>query len=176
MKISWEHPIISPEELYELLHRTGLLPKHEGNQQMVLALLAASKAARYGLVLNPEGSVLASFLFWPARQHIMAFQWIPELKGLHSRKEELAEVGTELRAVWFRDGVTRVEAQVPTRRRQTVKTLIAMGFHLETSGQGLRGAVDYGRGPEDISVLGLLATDPAPVPPVPTPEMETVNV
>ena len=165
MKISWEHPSINPEELYELMRRNKMLPYHLGPVGMIEAVRGLAMVSRYGLVLNDEGAVMASFLYFPIALGLLGFTWIPEIKYLHrDHRDDLAGLGTELRAVWFRNGIHRVESHVPVSRSQTVKALRAIGFRQETR-DGIREIVDFGLGPEPMTLLGLLASDPPRPPP-----------
>ena len=88
------------------------------------------------------------------------FNWIPEVKRLHTRKAELVELSWALRDFWFKDGIRRVEAHIPTSRTQTIRALKMIGFRQETLDTGLRETVDYGKGFEGTVILGLLESDP----------------
>lgn len=162
MRISWERPRLSPDEFYELLRRHVLLPMHLGEDKLLRMVRATADAARFGMVLEDgdDPGVLATTLTYLSEPGVLMFWWIPEVKRLHTRRDELIDLGSELRSVWFRDGVRRVEARVPIQRTQTIRALKNMGFRQETLDWGLRGAVDYGKGPEGLAILGLLEADP----------------
>ena len=137
MRLSWDHPSINPAELYELLHRNGLLQAQD-NAKLLEGIRATAMISRYGLVLDDDDRVLASFLYWPIQPHILGFQWIPEVKRLHTKRDELIALGEELRTVWFRGGVTRVEAHVPVARTQTIRAVKAMGFRAHADHAAMR--------------------------------------
>ena len=163
MRLDHSKPHLEPDELYRLLHAHGLLPLSLGEEGLLGAIRATAAAAVFSMVVEGEGedtAVLASVLTFHVEPGILMAQWIPEMKSLHKERAKLWELAEELRAFWFRDGIRRVEARVPKSRIQTIKALKIMGFRQETTDQGLRMAVDYGKGYEAFIVLGLLESDP----------------
>lgn len=163
MRLDHSKPHLEPDELYRLLHHHGLLPVSLGEEGLLGAIRATAKAAVFSMVVEGEGddtTVLASVLTFPVEPGVLMTQWIPEMKALHKERAKLWELSDELRAFWFREGTRRVEARVPKSRIQTIKALKTMGFRQETTDQGLRMAVDYGKGYEAFIVLGLLESDP----------------
>ena len=159
MRISWDQPRIAPEELYILLRRHCLLPLHLDDKALLRSIKATADASRFGMVLDGDG-VLASTLTLMIEPGILSFHWIPEVKRLHTRRNELIDLGGEFRSVWFVDGIRRVEARCPILRTQTMRCLQHMGFRLETTDKGLRKAVDYGKGFEALALFGLIESDP----------------
>lgn len=163
MQMDWTVGKIEAEELYRLIARHRLLPIHLGEELLLRDLRARAEAGAFGLVTE-DNKVLASTLTYGDAPGSLQFMWIPEVKGIHHRKQELSDLGQVLRDYWFKQlGAHRVEARVPALRIQTIKALKAIGFRQESMDCGLRNAVDHGAGPESVIVLGLLPDDPVKV-------------
>jgi len=158
VRLDFSYPHISPAELYELLRRNNLLPQGIGNIALLAQIKSLAERGVYLLVVDDTG-VLASTLTMRQDPGTLAFYWIPEVKALHTRRDDLIDLSASLRELWFTEGIKRVEARVAASRRQTFKALITMGFKNETANGGLRNAVNYGNGDEMMHILGLLPTD-----------------
>jgi hypothetical protein len=159
MKISWDHPALDPGELYELLRKHTLIPKMD-DMQLLAGIKSLAQQSAFLMVVDDSG-VLATTLTRKGMPGVLDFLWIPEVRGLSRCRDELIDLGAQFREIWFKDGIRRVESRIPLSRRQTVKALHYMGFVEETGSSGLRDAVDYGKGPEAIAIMGLLESDPA---------------
>ena len=149
-------------ELFELLSKHSLIPQGIPCEIMLGAIKTLAENSAFCLVVDGEGDealVLASAITAPYDANTLLFTWIPEVKRLHTRKADLATLAAELRAIWFTDGIKRVEARTTSTRTQTIRSLKNMGFRQETIDGGLRGAVDYGKGPEGVVILGMLNSD-----------------
>lgn len=154
---------LKPAELFELLFSHDLIPKGVPETMLLNSVRFMSENSAFCLVVDGEGDealVLASAITMPIDDHSLMFTWIPEVKRLHTRKTDLIDLAVELRALWFQNGVKRVEARSTTKRTQTIRTLKNIGFKQETLDSGLRSGVDYGKGPEGVVILGMLESDP----------------
>lgn len=156
-------PRLQPTELFELLFSHDLVPK--GIQELALldSIRVMAGNSAFGLIVDGDGDealVLASTFTMPLNDNTLSFTWIPEVKRLHTRREDLVHLAVELRNLWFQSGIRRVEARTTTKRTQTIRTLKNLGFKQETLDSGLRSGVDYGKGPEGVVILGMLESDP----------------
>ena len=159
MKFDLQHQRIQPVELYELLRRHELLPALP-EDLLIKAVKQLADQSVYGLILDTDDAVLASTLTMRQNPSCLLFTWIPEVRKLHLRRNEMIDLGHEMRQMWFVEGIRRVEARFPVKRSQTMRALKTMGFRQETLDWGLREAVDYGHGPEGVAILGLIESDP----------------
>jgi hypothetical protein len=162
MKLIYPKRRLDAEELYNLWRKHHLLPMHLGDEKLIQVVKATAAASMFVLVVEePNDTVLATALTFEIEPGVLLFQWIPEVRGLHERREDLRPLAKDFQDLWFGTrGIRRVESRVPTARRQTIKTLDQFGFTLETRSEGTRKIVNYGRGWENIAILGLLDTDP----------------
>lgn len=154
---------LKPTELFELLTSHDLVPKGVPESMLLNSIHVMADHSAFCLIVDEEEAdavVLASGLTMPLDNRTLTFTWIPEVKRLHTRKADLAKLALELRALWFTNGITRVEARTTTKRTQTIRALKNIGFRQETLDTGLRSGVDYGKGPEGVIILGLLESDP----------------
>lgn len=159
MEMNWYTQSLEPVGVYNLLHKHDLLPALP-EQELLSAMRVISAKTDFGMVVDDEGKVLASTFTTHLKPGVLGFTWIPEVKRLHTFKDDLALLAEELRAFWFKDGIRRVEAYVPVARTQTTRALKGLGFRQETLDCGIRGYMDYGHGYEAHIILGLLPDDP----------------
>lgn len=153
---------LQPIELFELLSKHGLVPVGFSDTVLLPYLKKLAESSAFSLIVDGEGDdalVLASGLSTPLDMHTLSFQWIPEVKRLHTRKVDLATLAVELRELWFTNGIRRVEARTTSSRTQTIRSLKNIGFRQETLDGGLRSAIDFGKGPEGVVILGMLESD-----------------
>lgn len=163
MQMDWRNRTLEPVALYTLLHKHSLLPISLGESVLLEEIKLLAENAHFGLVVEGEDEdpcVLASTLTFQKSPGVLRFMWIPEIKRLHTRKQDLADLGRGLRESWFTPGIRRVEAHVPAARTQAIRALKCMGFRQETLDCGIRAAQDYGKGWEAHVVLGMLENDP----------------
>jgi hypothetical protein len=177
MRLSWAKPKLDSAELYKLLHRHKLIPVGIEQVALLKNIQEIADTATFLLVIGDEEvdpPVLATILTRKLEPGILGLTFIPEVYELNAtRRNQLIDLGAELRELWFKGSTRRIEAKVPVVRTQTRNSLKAMGFKEETGKHGIRLAVDYGRGPEGIAVLGLIQSDyPKPK----LPEMEVTSV
>jgi len=167
MRMDWRVGKIEPDAFYGLMARHNLLPLHLGEELLIRDIRGKAETGAFGLVVEDAESdpgVLAATLTYGVEPGVLCFLWIPEVKALHRRKQELSDLGLSLRDYWFHElGARRVEARVPIHRTQSIRALKAIGFRQETLDCGIRDAVDHGNGLESVVVLGLLEADPVKV-------------
>ena len=148
-------------ELYELLHKHRLLPRNLEDPNVCISLAESSDVG----FLHEGERVLAVILETHPSRDVVELIWVNEVGRLHQRKEELFRVAESLRHRWFMEGSKeRIGVHVPIARTQTIRTLKALGFRLETLPWGIRSCQTYGNHMESMAVLSLLPTDPIKVP------------
>jgi hypothetical protein len=87
--------------------------------------------------------------------------WVNEVSRLHQKKDFLVEASKVLRKRWFDEkGLMRVGVHIPIARTQTIRTLKALGFRMETLPWGVRDCAGYGNHLESVAIMGLLPSDP----------------
>jgi hypothetical protein len=144
-------------ELYELLSKHRLLSNQMEEPNVCIAM---AESADVGFLHEGE-RVLAVVIETHPSEKTVELLWVNEVSRLHQKKDFLAEASKALRKRWFEEkGYSRVGVHIPIARTQTIRTLKALGFRLETMPWGIRDAVGYGNHLESLAILGLLPTDP----------------
>ena len=143
-------------ELYELLSKHRLLPNQMENPQVCVAM---AESAEVGF-LHEGDRVLAVLLETHPSEQAIELIWVNEVSRLHQKKDFLVEASKILRKRWFEDqSLLRVGVHIPVARTQTIRTLKALGFRMETLPWGVRDSIGYGNHVESIAILGLLPSD-----------------
>ena len=147
-------------ELFQLLTKHRLLPKSMENPQVCIAMAESSDVG----FLHEGDRVLAVIIETHPSEKTLELIWVNEVSRLHTRRDLLIEASLVLRARWFDQlNMERVGVHIPVARTQTIRTIKAMGFRMETLPWGIRNCSGYGDHLESMAVLGLLPTDPAKV-------------
>jgi len=144
-------------ELYQLLTKHRLLPKSMENPQVCVAMAESSDVG----FLHEGDRVLAVIIETRPADKVLELIWVNEVSRLHTRRDLLIEAASVLRERWFtRMGMERIGVHIPIARTQTIRTIKAMGFRMETLPWGIRNCSGYGDHLESMAVLGLLPSDP----------------
>ena len=148
---------LSAVELYELLSKHRLLPNQLEEPKACIALAESCEVG----FLHEGDRVLAVILETHPSDNAVELVWVNEVSRLHQKKDFLAAAAALLRTRWFTEkGYIRVGVHVPVARTQTIRTLKALGFRMETLPWGVRNCMGYGNHVESIAILGLLPSDP----------------
>ena len=144
-------------ELFELLSKHRLLPNQLERPEVCVAM---AESAEVGF-LHEGDRVLAVLLETRPSDKAIELIWVNEVSRLHQKKDFLVEASKILRKRWFEDQtLLRVGVHIPVARTQTIRTLKALGFRMETLPWGVRDCVGYGNHVESIAIMGLLPSDP----------------
>lgn len=168
--VEWIEEPMAPVTLYRLLYKHKLLPEALEDPQVLIAFSRLTRTA----LIGHGGDIYAVLIEIRSDVSQMNLVLVPKVPMLVRWSEELHALIPQLRERWFKkDGVQRVEARVPMSRNQSIKSLLALGFTVETGPMGLRKAGHYQKRWEDLAILSLLDTDPIlPVPAKPVHEVE----
>ena len=158
MKVTFIPRKLDGVELYQLLNKHRLLPKSMEAPEVCVAMAESSDVG----FLHEGDRVLAVIIETHPSIKTIELIWVNEVSRLHTRKDLLIEASNILRERWFTQmGMERVGVHIPIARTQTIRTIKAMGFRMETLPWGIRNCSGYGDHLESMAVLGLLPTDPA---------------
>lgn len=153
---------MTPEALFNLLHRKHLLTLPVRNNPALLAAVALNSDF-YALTEDgqPVAWLIESRTLEPG---ILDLALIPEDKSLNLHAEALLAVSEELRNRWFvEEGWQKVQAQIALSRKNACRTLRALGFVCETRSIGIRKGITLNKEAEPLMIYGLLPSDPLPV-------------
>ena len=150
---------ISPEALYGLLSKKGLLPDMLKDP---FALGHVASGMKFFVVHDGEDvfGVALEFMMEPG---VLGLIWTKERGRYDRRVEDLQGLAPKIHDRWFRDpSIRRVDCRHPVSHVQTGRMLRAIGFVRETNSCGLRDAMVIRGFPVPIHVWGLLRADVAP--------------
>jgi len=156
-------PDMTPEFLFGLLHRKHLLTLPARNNPAILANVAVN-GDFYALT---EGDQTLAWLIETRGMEpgVLDLALVPEDKVLCQRVVQLARLSEELRERWFeKEGWEKIQVQVAMSRKNTCRSLRALGFVCETRSIGIRKAVTLNKESEALMIYGLLPDDPKPAP------------
>lgn len=153
----------TPQALFGLLQRKHLLTLPIRSNPALLATVAVHGDF---YTLNDRETVLAYLIETRSMEPgILDLALVPEDKNLCLHEGKLAELAPQLRDRWFKaEGWEKVQVQVAKSRKNTCRTLKALGFICETRSIGIRKAVTIGKEAEALMIYGLLESDPVPTP------------
>ena len=144
-------------ELYALLAKHRLLPKSMEDPRVCVGVAESSDVG----FIHEGDRVLAVIIETHPSDKTVELIWVNEVSRLHTRRDLLIETAGILRERWFgKLGLERVGVHIPIARTQTIRTIKAMGFRMETLPWGIRNCSGYGDHLESMAVLGLLPSDP----------------
>jgi hypothetical protein len=127
------------------------------NPQVCVAMAESSDVG----FLHEGDRVLAVIIETRPADKVLELIWVNEVSRLHTRRDLLTEAASVLRERWFTGmGMERIGVHIPIARTQTIRTIKAMGFRMETLPWGIRNCSGYGDHMESMAVLGLLPSDP----------------
>lgn len=154
---------IGADFVFRLLERKHLLTLPVRNNPGLL-VPAVMGADFYGFF---DGDRMGGYIMETRspQEHVLDVTLIPEDKTLCLHAGELCHIAEQLRSRWFEaEGWGKVQSSVPRSRKNTCRTLAALGFICETRSLGIRDGVVLGKGPEGLHIYGLLPSDPLPTP------------
>jgi hypothetical protein len=156
---------INGQDLYSLLDHYRCLPRSLANSPLACDAIAAQ--TRTWTIDTDKESVLLGLEHYSGEPGVMSLRLFTLQREVNQHEEHLRELARVFHDGWFHKAcLHRVEAVIPASRVGARRCLKWLGFQQETyhgqGRQGCRKAMDFGKGPEDCLVFGLLEEDPKP--------------